>query len=449
MTNNFSNKITHQTGIILLLLIGSIFISCNDNPGVIGLDIIPPDDEIIVFFDTTTVIHTHTIFKDSIRSDEGVLSASRSYSLLGNYIDPVFGAANAEFFTQVRLSKNQVDFGENFVLDSMILYLQVANVYGDNRQASPQEVFVYQLTDTISISESYYSDINPEQYFDPNNIIGHKFISPSLTDSIISIPINHSEFYDLLTDTNNLIDNDTFLEVFKGLYLTTSQVNTTGVIMSFDMLSSNSKLKIYYHNYSQSSPIIPMSAHSTFDLLINDKCARINIFQHDYSMGETPIQNINDFTVEDTLVYVQAMGGVKTIFDISDILKWQDSTGIVISSARLQIPVLESSTGTFEPMAKLNLAFINDEGTNEFIPDLYHNGTFYQEYFNGIYNNAKNVYEFNIGLYIQKMIDSELPQNGFILYPYSAENPTMANRVILKGAKANNGIKLYITYIKL
>lgn len=448
MTNKIFDKTLKQSSLILFFLVGAFFISCNDNPGVIGLDIIPPDDEIFVYFDTSTNIQTHTVYKDSIRSDEGVLSASRSYSLLGNYIDPVFGASNAEFFTQVRLSKNQVDFGEDFILDSMILYLKLVNIYGDNR-TSPLDVSVYQLTDTINVSESYYSDINPENYFDPNEVIGQKSISPNITDSIISISINHLEFLDLLTDTNNLIDNDAFLKVFKGLYITTNQINTTGTIMSFDMLSVNSKLKIYYHNYSETTPIIPMSAHSSFDLLINEKCARVNIFQHDYSMGETPIQNINDYTIEDTLVYVQAMGGVKVKVDITDVLKWQDSTGVVISSARLHIPVLENSTEIFEPLVKLNLAYINDEGTNEFFPDIFHNGTFYPEYFDGKYNQTLNAYEFNIGLYIQKMIDNELPLNGFYIYPYSTENPTMANRVILKGGKANEGIKLYITYIKL
>ena len=448
MTNKIFDKTLKQSSLILFFLVGAFFISCNDNPGVIGLDIIPPDDEIFVYFDTSTNIQTHTVYKDSIRSDEGVLSASRSYSLLGNYIDPVFGASNAEFFTQVRLSKNQVDFGEDFILDSMILYLKLVNIYGDNR-TSPLDVSVYQLTDTINVSESYYSDINPENYFDPNEVIGQKSISPNITDSIISISINHLEFLDLLTDTNNLIDNDAFLKVFKGLYITTNQINTTGTIMSFDMLSVNSKLKIYYHNYSETTPIIPMSAHSSFDLLINEKCARVNIFQHDYAMGETPIQNINDYTIEDTLVYVQAMGGVKVKVDITDVLKWQDSTGVVISSARLHIPVLENSTEIFEPLVKLNLAYINDEGTNEFFPDIFHNGTFYPEYFDGKYNQTLNAYEFNIGLYIQKMIDNELPLNGFYIYPYSTENPTMANRVILKGGKANEGIKLYITYIKL
>ena len=447
MTNKPFTTI-RNTVFFFFLILGLSFTSCNSDPSVMGLDIIPADDEIFVYFDTSTVIHTYTESVDSIRSDEGVFSGNKSYNLLGSYMDPVFGSSDAAFATQLRLSKNAVDFGENFTLDSMVLYLELANIYGDNRQAAPQEVFVYQLTDTISLDESYNSNLDIENYYDENEVLADQFILPNSNDSIIAIKIDHTAFVELFTDTNNLTDNDVFLNLFKGLYIKSSHLNYSGSIMAFDMLSDGSRLRLYYHNYSE-SPIIPLSAHSTFDLLINEKCARVNIFKHDYDIAQNPIEHIDDTSVEDTLVYVQAMGGVRVKVDLPDILKWQDSTSVVISSARLVIPVVENSTDIYSPLAKLNLAYINDEGKNEFFPDLYNNGSFFQEYFNGIYNHEQNSYEFNIAVFIQKVISNEIPLNGFYIYPYATENPVMANRVILKGAKANDGIKLYITYIKL
>ncbi len=438
-----------NTGFFFFLILGISFFSCNDDPGIMGLDIIPASDEIIVYFDTSTVIHSNTVSVDSIRSDEDVYTGNKSYNLLGSYMDPVFGASNASFASQLRLSKNEIDFGEDFTLDSMVLYLQLANVYGDKRQAAPQEIFVYQLTDTINLDETYSSNLDFESYYDQNEVLAHEFISPNYNDSVVAIKIDHSSFVELFSDTSNLSDNDVFQNLFKGLYLKSSQVNTTGSIMAFDMLSDKSKLRLYFHNYPESSEIVPLSAHSVFDLLINEKCARINLFKHDYDLAQNPIQHIDDSLFEDTLVYVQAMGGVRVKVDFPDILKWQDSTSVVISNARLVIPVLDNSTEIYSPIPKLNLAYIDDEGNNEFFPDLYNNGSFFQEYFNGIYNHEQNQYEFNIAMFIQKAINNEIPLNGFYIYPYATENPVMANRVILKGAKANNGIKLYITYIKL
>ena len=438
-----------KTLFFFLLILGISFVSCDSDPGILGLDIIPPGDEILVYFDTSTQIQTHTVSIDSIRSDEDVFSGNKSYSLLGSYMDPVFGSSNAAFATQVRLSKNAIDFGENFTLDSMVLYLELANVYGDKRQAGQQELFVYQLTDTISLEESYTSNLEIENYYDNSEVLAHKFISPNNKDSVIAIKIDHSSFVELFSDTSNMSDNDVFQNLFKGLYVKTSQMSYTGSIMAFDMLSDKSMLRLYYHNYPESSELVPLSAHSVFDLVINEKCARINLFNHDYGVAQNPIQNIDDSLVEDTLVYVQAMGGLRVKVDLPDIMKWQDSTSVVISSARLIVPVLENSTDIYSPIAKLNLAYINNEGGNEFFPDLYNNGSFFQEYFNGIYNHEQNTYEFNIAMFVQKVISSEIPLNGFYIYPYATENPVMANRVILKGAKANKGMKLYITYIKI
>ena len=55
----------------------------------------------------------------------------------------------------------------------------------------------------------------------------------------------------------------------------------------------------------------------------------------------------------------------------------------------------------------------------------------------------------NIALYIQGLIDGSLPMHGFYIHPYSTESTVLANRTILKGAKATNGMRIHITYMKL
>jgi len=447
-SNYFIPKVL--SSILVILGFSTFFFSsCNDDSGIIGIDIIPPGDQIMVHFDNTSDISSRTVYVDSIRSDESNFSSSRNYSLLGSYIDPVFGKTRADFITQVRLSSNLVDFGEDFYIDSLILFLDLQTLYGDPRQYGSQEISVYQLTDTISKDEIYYSNLNIDDYYDDSQLLGHLNIKPSLGDSIIAIKINPAPFVDLLSDTSNLVDNETFLKIFKGLYITTNQVDFVGSVMSFALLSDYSRLRLYYHNYPGEFPLVPATASSKFDFLINENCARVNLFYHDYEGAANPIQNINDTIAEDSLVYVQAMGGLKVKVDLNDINKWQDSIGVVINSANLIVPVLDNSTDIFSPLQLLTLSYINDNGDNVIFPDLFHNGAFFQDYFKGTYNSVLHAYEFNIALYIQGLIDGSLPMHGFYIHPYSTESTVLANRTILKGAKATNGMRIHITYMKL
>ena len=66
--------------------------------------------------DTVTLV-VSTVREDSLRSDE------LSLSLLGNYIDPEIGQTRAGFYSQVRLSSPDIDFGTNAVADSLTLSL--------------------------------------------------------------------------------------------------------------------------------------------------------------------------------------------------------------------------------------------------------------------------------------------------------------------------------------
>ncbi|MEA3443693.1 MAG: DUF4270 family protein [Bacteroidota bacterium] len=445
--NNNSRQNSHWYSLLLFLLIIS-FSSCNKGDNLIGKDILPPGDEILLSFNQGVTIESFTVSVDSVISDENEFSSSRPHCLLGSYIDPVFGLSKASFLTQVRLSKNQINFGDDFYIDSVVLYLNLTNIYGEERQSGPQEIFIYQLTDSINKDSSYASNIDVSGYIDEASILAHFNYVPAYMDTVLAIPLDIDAF-EFLKDTNNLIDNSTFHEAFMGLYLTSTTVDYQGSILSFNMLSEKSKLTLHYHNYPGSSPLIPASAHSELDFLINEKCARINLFEHDYSLAQNPIQFINAHNIDDTLIYVQAMGGLKAKIKIPDLGSYFDSENIVINQARLFFPVLENSTGDFSPPTSLNLRHINDNGGDENMPDLYHNGTLYGEYFNGSYNDDIKGYEFNIAQYIQELIDGEKPNYGFYITPYSPSDVTMPNRVILKGGSANNGIKLYITYIKL
>ncbi len=433
----------------LLFIFIVFFSSCHDDVNIIGKDILPPGDELLLGFNQETKIKSYTVSVDSVLSDENQFSSARPHCLLGSYIDPVFGLSKASFLTQIRLSENVDDFGDNFKLDSVVLYLNLVSIYGEKRQHEGHEIFIYQLSDSLIKDSTYYADMDVSGFFDEENVLAHFNYTPSYKDTILAIPLDLSPFETILNDTNNYpISNESFHNAFMGLYLTSTTVQNMGSILSFNLLDESSKLTLYYHNYPE-SPFIPASAHSQFDFVINEKCARINLFDHDHALAPNPIPHIDEYNENDTLIYVQSMGGLKVKLEFPDINEILGTDNIVISKARLVIPVLENSTEMFSPPTNLNLRYITDSGSDEYLPDLYSNGVFYNEYFDGVYNTTINAYEFNIAIYVQDLINGGLPDKGIYLTPYSPTNVTTPNRVILKGGNAIDGIKVYLTYVIL
>ena len=124
------------------------FSSCKKTPDTIGNDLIDDNNYINVFYTDTVQVYSHSYF-DSIGTK------NVRYALLGSINDPVFGLTEAGFYTQFRFSAAGQNFGTAPVFDSLVLQLTLADAYGDT--TTWQTVHVYELTDTISTSESYYS----------------------------------------------------------------------------------------------------------------------------------------------------------------------------------------------------------------------------------------------------------------------------------------------------
>ncbi len=434
---------------ILLLSISVLFLqSCNEESGPLGTDIIPSDDQALVIVDTIKNIGAYTIKEDAIRCDEDINSTARDYNLVGSYVDAEFGTTTAGFFTQVRLSKNSVNLGDDLNIDSLVLYLDVKGHYGDSLQAYKQTLSVYQLTDSISKDEEYESDIDVAGYYNESEPLWQKTYAPA-GDSVLALKLDADPFFDILNDTNNLIDNDIFTALVKGLYIKTEAVDFGGSIRYFDLLSEQSKLTLYYQSGEETGGVVPASKQKTFDFLINDNCARINLFTHDYSTATSNIESVmNDTATIHDLLYVQGLGGVKVKLDLANLLTWRDSMNYIITRAELVVPVLEDSFSEYAPPSILSLLFDTDE-SNVYLPDQYHNGVLYSDYFGGIYSASEHTYTFNIAQYMQQIIVGETTNTDLELGIYPREKPVLTNRTILKSPSLDGGLSIKITYMKL
>lgn len=403
-----------------------LFASCND-PEIIGLDVQPPGDQINLTFSDTATMRAFTIREDSLRTDEV------SLFLLGSYTDSVFGRTDASIYAQVLLPNSNVNLGDSLSLDSVVLSLAYSGHYADT---FPQQVFhIYRLTEDMDLDASYYS--NKTFIYDPVEL-GSATLTPSPNDSVPNFRIRLSDAIGdsllKMSDSSQLTTNENFLSLFKGLYIKADSINNNGGIFYINLLSSQSKLTLYYSSGIDDS--------LSFSFVFTTESARMTHFNHDYSMS--PIQqHLNDSTYADSLVYVQSMAGVKTKIRLPFLQNFISNGMIAVNKAELEITVTDNSDNRLAVPDKLLVLGIDADGTPLFLPDQFE-GT---AYYGGSYDATTRKYKFNIARYVQSVLTGE--QQNYGLYLAVSGGVVQANRVILAGGTHPNyrmKLNLYYTH---
>jgi len=429
--------IYYKIFVLLLLFLGG----CTE-PDNIGMDIQPEGDLVNVLYTDTTTVKAYTVAEDSVITDEIL------YNLLGNYNDPVFGKVSASFYTQIRLSANNIDFGPNPVCDSIILTLAYKGFYGDT--LTPLTIQVYELLESIYLDSSYnskssvpHSGVNLAQ-----NISYYPRIKDSVTINGIKmaphlrVKLNNSFGNYLINASNNLQNNVSFTQFFKGLYVTTTPVNNGGVICYFDLLSSLSQVTLYYHNDNYNALY--------FNFVIDQYCARFNTFDHfGFQNAVSPLkqQLLGNLTSSDSVLFVQAMAGTKIKVQFPYIKDFILHNNIAISNAEL-VMVVDNNDLTisdYSPPLKLLVVRELNNGAIAFLPDYYEGESFY----GGNYNETKKEYRFRITKYIQGLINGTYNDDKSLNIIVSGSS-IKSNRVVLKGFnRMSNKSRLIITYINI
>ena len=290
--------------ILTILIIGTLLSSCEKNPTSIGLNIQPGSDRMDLDVDTIGVI-TFTISEESIVSDD------RSLSPLGSYLDPIFGFIQSDFIAHLRLSSSNANFsGEVETADSLILYLQYEGYYGDT--SIVQQVHIYEMLEDVYKDSSYNSDFLP----DATNLdeLAQLSFTPSPSDSIIKIEMPQ-ELINRLIDpgnTNSFSDNESFLDFFKGIYVTTDPLYSDGAILYMNLLSDNSRMTLYYND------------SLSFDFQINTSSTRLNLFRHDYSLAsDLSLNQVLDDTINPNTI------PNKTYIEDLSVNPFSESSGII------------------------------------------------------------------------------------------------------------------------
>ncbi len=440
-------KYNHQLLIGLFALI--IALSGCEERSDFGMEILPKEDLItiknIVIKDD---VSSFTFREDSIRTDEA------ANSLLGSFYDPVFGITNIDFATQFRLQFFP-GYGTEPQADSIKLFLYYRVIYGDTVTA--QKFRVYELDSPLDVDAEYNQHVDLKSMASDQLLGEIEYIPKVRQDSttkdtfyqLITIPLDISLAEKLVNaDSLDMINNDVFLEYFKGLYIESEQMTADGgTILSLEALPvvntdfQGSALVLYYSN----EKVRELAAGDTsivMPFVISKFSARVNSIEHDYS--DTAFgDDINTQSATDTLIYIQATGGLKSKILIANLESWKDSVNTAINKAELifQIDTVASDIHNFAPPRQLLFTVIDSTGA-EYLPiDYVFNPAFYGGY---LWNDY--TYRFNITQHLQEIIKGSIGNFGFFLTPAYKNNE--ANRVVIKGSNSEPGIKLIITYSK-
>ena len=441
-----SNTIINSRILILVALVTLVFTSCNE-PSDLGMELLPSEDLIDVRnLIETSSISAFTHREDSIRTDEP------PQSLLGVLDDPEFGRTTVNFATQVRL-ESFPDYGENPTADSVNLYLYYRQIYGDTLTA--QTFKVYELESDLDYDAEYSQHIDLKSMASPE-LLGQTEYTPRIRlDSatadtfyqLITIPLHISLAEKLMNaDSMQMVNNDVFLEFFKGLYIESEKESTEGgTILSLAASSSSSfqgsALAVFYNNEENRNAEEPDTLLMPY--VITPFSARVNSISHDYT-GTRFYENINSVNNPDSLIYVQATGGLKSRVFIEDLSLWKDSVNTAINKAELvfQIDTIASEVDNYPPPRQLLFTVVGESG-EEFLPADY---GFSPTFYGGLLNREDYTYSFNITQHMQQIMEGDAENYGFYLTP--AQKSSEANRVVLKGSESETGIKLIVTYTK-
>ena len=427
-----------------------IFWGCTNDINDLGKNLLLPGDLVHVRNYSERNIKAYTVSDGNQRTDEP------GYNLLGTFNDPLFGKSTSDFACQFRLSAypdSLKAIAKQPVIDSLVLVLLYKEVYGDT--LTPQQLKVYELGSDLDIDQKYYQDTNLKS-MSKGELVGAKNYIPKFKlDSLsttygstkkvpkdttvqeIRIKLNQNLLNKLMAaDSLTWSDNDKFIKYFKGLYVEAGDLNQGGAVMKIGTLASGSNMAIHYHTNKTDS--------LTYIYNLNSSCARVTRFAHDYSKTAFAA-HLDKTDVQDSLIYLQTTGGLRSKILIPNLGTWSDSTNFAINRAELIFQVDSTITDLtkFVPAGQLVLTAIDKDGKEYFPSDL----AFSSLYYGGTYNSKDKTYRFNIAKHMQEVIEKKKENYGF--YLSTAFRSATFRRVVLKGATSKTGIKLEIAYSKI
>lgn len=149
----------------------------------------------------------------------------------------------------------------------------------------------------------------------------------------------------------------------------------TGSICYFNITNSNTYMRVYYHNDSDTS---------FYDFDVTTSNIRYNYFEHDYEAAVSPIR-FNDST-DNRYLFLQGAAGTRAFIKFPNLAQWAANlnTNVLVNEAKLIMKsapaVIDGAindTATFRPPTQLVVVKVNADGSYSTLPDQYVGTNYY------------------------------------------------------------------------
>lgn len=336
--------------VLLITLVTSFFIACGDD---LPTEMIKIDEQTEDYI-TNPKADTIHISSETIKVDS-TLSNPDSIYLLGRYYDKVYGETLGDIITRFHFKEvypyknpsEAITYADSTVLT---LSFESGAYFGDPN--SPIEYRIYELKDSLVEKEDYYTNVNPSKFADYTKLCGNLVQTISQTDLdnntqkyTVRIKLSSdftSRFFN--TDSKIFSTQSEFNKFFKGLYITTSNINSSVLLKIRDI-----KLNLYCHYVTKADNKTVKMAELVYPVTNEAKIIRVNRIIH-------PLYNESLLNV-DTTNYISSPANFYTrlripIGRMRDSIKVNSGKDLVINSAILKLNVLDKSVmGTDFPYA--------------------------------------------------------------------------------------------------
>lgn len=432
-----------------LLFCGAVALSaCRKPEDNIGLDLIPGDAQLGTLTTDTATIVAYTL------TDTAVRTSGLTRNVLGSYVDRQFGTLTCGMAVHLRLTSNNVTSAHNSALvpDSLVLSLVYdggAPLYGN---AHPQVFVVRELAERLSTDSTFHSDDRPAtigtdlSWAPGASITPQPLVKPIIDGDTLAaqlrIRLSDELAQRLLSawGTNDLADNDKFLDFFHGLAISAKDetVPGKGGLLNFLLEGGLSRMTLYYRDNTPGS-----EDTLSYDFAINSNSLRYTFVERDFSTAtDLRLQNcLQDSTLGNAVNFLQTFGGTRVALRLPHVARFPEAGLDALAKAELIIPIAEDYPVELPPQ-QLNFVFRkNDAGQDVNLPD-FASGI---GQYGGVFNSTNKEYRFNITRYMQGLLTGEYENTGIDLI--AGFNGVTGNRAVLAGpGHSDRPMQLRLTF---
>jgi hypothetical protein len=434
--------------LLAVLSLVALAASCTNTVSDIGVGLPDANADTGAFLIDTVTIRSSTVLRDS------VVTSTSPYLYVGQYTDPLLGKLTAKSAFRLGLDAAFVP-DQTAVFDSVTLILKPDSYrYGDTTKTQSLVEVRRLKTGVASTKYSFnspgltvmdYDTLNRLNYSAaPGNLAPRARARPNLTT--LRLPLDPAFGQQIMArgKAGRLSTQDDLDDFLPGLVIT-PDANDEGAILRLSATSADAVLHVYYHVPTDPTTVITSNfslaggARHFFQIRANRNLAGIKNIPRQ-SLKTAASASTGETTIIEGAIGLQTRLEFPYLTDLR-----QYGNNLTVTSAEMTASVPSTTLTPFVPAPPALSVYYTD--ANNHPTGLYPANVNYKTGISPLTGIEQSTYTWLVTSYVQSVLNNSIPNNGFLLAPFS---PDVPNRVIIGSARnAQNKLGLRIYFIRV